>query len=456
MLATASEGGPAAPDGLEVPGKPDGYAIWVDGATVCLVGHDARGALFAAGRLLRLLDLRPGLVALDGATRLATAPRYLIRGHELGYRNTSNTYDKWDVADYEQYIRDLIVFGVNSVQLIPEIDPDEMDSDHMSMKMFDMSVALSDLIASYGLEVWFWLPLLDDVATPEAAKDAFEKRRVLFEACSRIDAVFVPGGDPGHTEPQVLLPWLREMAAVLRESHPEAEVWLSNEGFEPSWNDLLFEELEREPEWLDGLVFGTWVKIPITEERARTPERYPIVQYCDITHCKESQYPVSEWDRAFALTCGREPINPRPVAMKEIHEVTAPYSVGFNTYSDGVNDDVNKIVWSVLGWDPDADVRAILEEYGRYFMGVPYADRVADGLLALERNWEGVLLDNTGVEETLALWQSLEAEGGQTLRENWRFQMALLRATFDAYVQRRLSFETELEQQARDQLREAR
>ncbi len=35
--------------GLAVPDKADGYAIWVDGSTVYLAGHDSRGALFAAG-----------------------------------------------------------------------------------------------------------------------------------------------------------------------------------------------------------------------------------------------------------------------------------------------------------------------------------------------------------------------------------------------------------------------
>ena len=70
------------------------------------------------------------------------------------------------------------------------------------------------------------------------------------------------------------------------------------------------------------------------------------------------------------------------------------YTVGFLTYSEGCNDDVNKIVWSGLGWNPDANVTDILREYSRYFIGDRYADAFAQGLLALERNWRGPLTAN--------------------------------------------------------------
>ena len=35
--------------------------------------------------------------------------------------------------------------------------------------------------------------------------------------------------------------------------------------------------------------------------------------YPDLTHNKLSQYEVRDWDQAFALTEGREAVNPRPV-----------------------------------------------------------------------------------------------------------------------------------------------
>ncbi len=75
--------------------------------------------LFGVGQLLRRLDWAPGKLALPASLDLATAPAYPIRGHQLGYRAQANSYDAWDVAQFEQYIRELTFFGVNSIKAIP-------------------------------------------------------------------------------------------------------------------------------------------------------------------------------------------------------------------------------------------------------------------------------------------------------------------------------------------------
>lgn len=449
------------PAGLSPVDKPEGYAIWVDTSsrnapTIHAIGRDDRGVLFAAGRLLRSLHLRTGSAVLDGSFRAVTAPAYPLRGHELGYRNKSNTYDAWTVAQYEQYIRDLAVFGANTVQILAELHDISKDGRHMTESVSERNAKLTKVIGSYGLQTWLWLPPGEEAFKPETEAEVLGTCQDLFQACSAIDAVFIPGGDPGDTHPKDLLPWMEKMSALLRQSHPNAEVWLSNEDMPHAWNTYLFEYLNREqPAWLTGIVFGTWVKLPLHELRAQIPKQYPIVQYLDITHCIECQYPVRDWDPAFAATLGREPINPRPMAMTQIHRLTAPLTQGFNTYSDGVNDDVNKFVFSALSWDPDANTQDVLTEYGRYFMGEDQGEAVAEGLLSLERNWDGPLLENEDVNKTLAQWQTLEQNASEKMLANWRFQMGLYRAYYDAYIQRKLAAETALEHKALDALKHA-
>jgi hypothetical protein len=90
-----------------------------DRETVCVVGRDARGLLYGIGYLLRKLELRPGQIGLAEPIEIASAPRMRWRGHQLGYRPKTNSYDGWDVADWEQYIRDLVIFGVNAIELVP-------------------------------------------------------------------------------------------------------------------------------------------------------------------------------------------------------------------------------------------------------------------------------------------------------------------------------------------------
>ena len=50
------------------------------------------------------------------------------------------------------------------------------------------------------------------------------------------------------------------------------------------------------------------------------------------------------------MTEGREVINPRPRRVGSLPGL-ARQAIGFISYSEGCNDDVNKIVWSGMGWD---------------------------------------------------------------------------------------------------------
>jgi hypothetical protein len=166
------------------------------------------------------------------------------------------------------------------------------------------------------------------------------------------------------------------------------------------------------------------------------------------------QYPIPWWDTALAVTLGREAINPRPLQFAEIHNALAPYTAGFISYSDGVHDDVNKVIWNGLAWSPDTPPREILIEYARFFFDPDVAETAADGILALERNWTGSLRDNGGVDATLALWEGLEKQA-PALAGNWRWQMCLLRAVYDAYIRHRLIYESALAEEANAILAEA-
>src|SRR2546422_1906494 len=100
-------------------GAAEGYEILVKGGTVSIAGNDARGVLFGVGRLLRALHMEKGAVTIDDVWSESSAPKYALRGHQLGYRPKTNSYDGWTVSLWEQYIRDLAVFGTNDIELIP-------------------------------------------------------------------------------------------------------------------------------------------------------------------------------------------------------------------------------------------------------------------------------------------------------------------------------------------------
>jgi hypothetical protein len=424
--------------------------------TVLVLGADSRGVLFGVGRLLRELRMRHASIRVPDGLAVVSAPQVALRGHQLGYRPKTNAYDAWDVPMWEQYIRDLAVFGTNAIELIPPRSDDAADSPHFPLPQIDMMVEMSRLADEYGQDVWIWYPALDkDYGDPKQVEFALKEWAEVFSKLPRINAIFVPGGDPGHTQPKHLMALLEKQTASLHKYHPKAEMWMSPQGFTREWMDEFYGIVKAEPTWLTGIVFGPQVRDSLPVLRANLPKRYRVRHYPDITHSLRSQYPVQDWDIAHALTSNREQINPRPIDQSTIFRSLLPYVSDFITYSEGANDDVNKIVWSGLGWNPKADVLEILREYSRYFLGDRYTDSFAQGLLALERNWRGPLASNTGVDTTLEQFQSMERAASPSDLRNWRFQQGLYRAYYDAYVRSRLRHETAVEERALDRLRRA-
>src|SRR5271165_2042850 len=116
-----------APAGSKLPSE--GYRLrsFDNGGApgVEITGNDARGVLFGVGGLLRKLEMRRDSVILPHDLNIASAPKYALRGHQLGYRPKTNAYDGWDVAMWENYIRDLAVFGTNAIELIPPRSDDD-------------------------------------------------------------------------------------------------------------------------------------------------------------------------------------------------------------------------------------------------------------------------------------------------------------------------------------------
>ncbi|MCZ2152589.1 MAG: hypothetical protein LC114_01620 [Bryobacterales bacterium] len=457
----ASQPGPGTPcisisraTNRELPAE--GFSIEVGpvSGTACavrVVGNDSRGVLFGVGRLLRELEMGRNSVHLRDSWSVQTAPKLRVRGHQLGFRSANNTYDLWTVQDYEKYIRDLAVFGANTIEVTG--DGSDADNGLFPMTPLRMHQQLSRLAQEYGLDFSIWLPAsqksYDDPATVEKELRHWD---AVFAALPKIDAIFVPGGDPGHTEPRILMPFLAKAAAVLKKHHPNAGMWVSPQGMDDVWLAQFYAELRKNPSWLAGVVHGPWVRPSMKDFRMAVPSSIPIRLYPDITHTLRCQFPLVDWDPAFAITHGRESINPMPLWETEIFRGYYPGSIGFVSYSDGAHDDFNKILWTALAWDPDANPVDITRDYARYFTGVP---AVADGILALERNWRGPLASNPNISQTETQFAEMEQAASPQLKRNWRFQQLLYRAYYDAYVQRRLFYETGLEADARHLLEQA-
>jgi hypothetical protein len=440
------EGAPRRPEILtfSVVVAPESYSLISTDSNVYISGSDPSGVLYGVGRLLRNLDWGAGTLRLVAPLNIATIPDDSIRGHQLGYRTTANSYDAWSPEQYDQYVRELAIFGVNAIENIPFQDD---ASPHFKVSREEMNRALGESCKKYGVAYWVWTPATVDLTNAEERAAHLKEHEAFYQNTPNLDAIFFPGGDPGHNHPKDVLPFLEDISTLLAKYHPDAEIWMSLQGFDDEQVDFFFDWIEKnEPTWLAGAVGGP-SSPPLPLMRKRLPSQYRLRDYPDVTHTVRAQYPAQWIDPAFAFTSGREGVNPSPVRYATIFRAFAKDTDGFITYSDGMHDDVNKIVWSLLGWDVDSDVREGLIEYCRFFFGQAVAERAAAGIYALEKNWEGPLALNGSVESTLALWQQLDRENS-TLKDNWRWQLCLLKAHYDSYIRGRLIHEEKLEAEA--------
>jgi hypothetical protein len=401
LLQLAAPGGPA--EGYTVASSPpadsaasspssSSAAAATAGATVTVTGNDERGLLFGVGRLIRMLEARRyegyktaavSNVTLPASINITSSPANRMRGHQLGYRPKTNSYDAWTPAQYEQYVVDLALFGTNMIELMPWHTDDDDHSPMFTVEPQAMLTSVSTACDKYGLDFGLWYPLMErNYSDPSTMDKAVGDWRDVLGRLARLDHIQVPAGDPGKATPAALVAAAAALAHTARSAplFPGVKVWVGPQEWSPAemaeWND----ELVQARRWMSGVVYGPhtaatlarfWANYsgvvaagggPPSASASPTADpsgpsgRLPIRLYPDITHSLTTQFPVPEWDRAFAITESREVINPRPTQFAHIGRLHLNWTQGegFSSYSEGCHDDVNKVVWSAVAWGPDA------------------------------------------------------------------------------------------------------
>ena len=424
-------------------GVEDSYELFSSDASVTITSASMRGLLYGIGRLLRLSPVQRGCLNIPTQFRLESDPYSRVRGHQIGYGRLSNSMDSWTVEQFDRYIRDLILFGCNTIEIEYKPDP----SPYHILPFVTMVSEISRIATRYDLDCTLWIPNWEDETyyrDRRSSNRELGKYRYLFESFPKISAITVPGGDPGSLRPGVLFPWVERLVETLESCGHPPSAWISAQWMraDRAWYEEFLNVANRRPPYLTGIVHGPWTQLSIPELRLRLCQELPIRRYTDLSHCIFCEYPVTDWDLAYAMTCGRESINPRPIAYKKIHNLFCAEVVGSTPHTTGINADINVFVWLDQEWDPSTRVEDTLRDYARVLVDPSLEEAFGEGILALERNWKGPLISNRSVDGTLEYWRRLERTIRAPVARLWRFQSPLLRAYYDAFIRRRLLRET--------------
>lgn len=430
----------------------DEYDINTKNGKITLTASSIRGFIYAIGMFLRKTVYKDGEVFLTEDISGKYTPSMEIRGHQMGYRDKANSYEAWSAGDYYNYIKEMMYFGCNVFEHV--FDKIEGKSNSLMKKNpIDFIIESTGKVRELDIDVSVWYPNEE-----KAFSERLDDRIKFFEKIPRANYYFPPGSDPGEYPADQFITETIEIAKEIKKIHPGIKVYPSAQAPHDgkSWGDAFINEMEKLPEEIDGIITGPNCAMPLHELRERLPLRYPIRLYPDITHNVRCEYPVhfdrDDWHYALAATLSREAINPRPTEYRTIHRMTRQYINGSVSYSEGINDDVNKFVWSDMDFFPDVELTDTLSDYARLFFYGADTEKAVNGILGLEKNWEGDPAENPHIENTLGFFEDMEKENPGLL-ENARFLMLLFRAKCDMLVKIRRKTELRLIKDAKCELR---
>ncbi len=412
---------------------------------LCVLASDKRGFIYAIGKILRKIEkCGKGFIISDNICG-TYFPKKAIRGHQLGYRTKSNTYDAWNYEQYKRYCLDQMYFGMNTVEFIPY---ENGVSNRNSLMKYDEEEFLIELckIADYfDLDVSLWQPNIDGQSKEKMAA----RLNLLYSKLCRLNYVFVPGGDPGNLPAKEFIERCKVISNTVKKHHPNAQVWPSAQAPHEieNWGEEFIGCLNKRPKEISGIIYGPNHAYPLKELREKLSGEYPIRFYPDIAHNVRCEYPVhfdkNDWHFAFTTALGRESTNPRPKEFTRLYNLTKDYVVGSVSYSEGINDDVNKALWSALDFDSNIGTKEAIDDYCRlYFFGTDTAE-ISDLIFSLEDNWNGDPAENKEIDDTYLSFQSVYNEN-KILSENWRFLQLLLLSTCNKLIRDRRIFEFNL------------
>ena len=426
----------------------DNYSVTVSDNEIVFTAQGIRGLIYSAGLFLRKSEYTRDGIHLICDISGDYSPYMQIRGHQLGWRTTANSYEAWTADEYIQYIKELMFFGCNIFEHV--VCKDKPQKNRLMKYDSDLEFIneCNEKARQLGIDISYWCPHGDD-----ELNESIRVREEFFSKLSDAHVYFPPGSDPGDFEAKESLHRATEIAKAIRKHHPEIKLYpsaQSPDGF-GKWGEDFIEEMNKLPDDIDGIITGPNCAMPLHELRKSLPLKYPVRLYPDITHNVRCEYPVhfdrDDWHYAIAATLSRESINPRPAEYRTIHRMTRRYIAGSVSYSEGIHDDINKAVWSDMDFNPDVKLTDTLADYARLHFPGADTKKAVNGILGLEKNWEGDPAENPHIETTFSLFSDMLKENPE-LKENARFLMCLFRAECDLLVRKRRLTELELIEKA--------
>jgi len=424
-----------------------------------VVGGDPRGVLYGGGRLLRAARFEPGRI-IFGPSEGPCVPDMALRGIYFA-THFGNFYHHAPVPEVVRYVEELALWGVNFLVVWFDMHHFTGLDDPAARKHLERLRALQH--AAHGVGMRFGLVTLANEAystspvelradpntgrahyhvelcpsKPAALERIVRDLRAEFEQFDPLDAIWIWPYDQGGCACEACRPWgangflraARAVAAMFRGLGGGGKVFLSTWLFDfakdEEWRGF-YRELEKDHSWIDGVIADGPNAFPHWPLEHRLPGDLPLLNFAEI-----SMHDMYPWGG-----CG---INPRPRHWQEMWDLLRPHVRGGWPYSEGIYEDINKVIWAQLFWNGRRSVRDIMTEYAAWEFSPEQAGKIFSIMERMEITLTRFKLKVQGLEGASKIWEeicSIDASLPPWAKSAWRWRIVYLRALIDAELEK--------------------
>lgn len=457
----------------------EGFRIEGDsGGPVTITGNDERGLLYGIGKFLRVSRFGNRFFS-SGSWRGTCVPQKKIRGMYFA-THFHNWYHDAPVDEIVRYVEELALWGCNALSVWFDMHHYKGIDDPGARRMLKRLRAILEAAERVGIRAG-----LTTIANEGYSSSPIELRADWTDGH---DGYFRPPGGHYHVEIcpntvgglELILKWRAEMldafcdigleyfwiwpydqggctctkcapwgangflkvaepiAKLVRSKFPRTKIVLSTWYFDRfvqgEWDGLQTNFSRNKPDWIDYLMIDDFGEFPQYPLEHGIPGGFPVVNFPEIS--MEGMYP---W--------GGFGANPRLRHWQAYHLTTRELVSGGFPYSEGIFEDLNKVLMLQWGWDPSRNAEDIIHEYASSYFSSDVADDVLAAVLMMEENHgictqrgeDGLRYRTSPLPKAEVCWALMnrtDAELPENIRHTWRWRVLWLRAALDAELKR--------------------
>lgn len=443
---------------------------------VRIVGNDDAGLLYGVGKFLHTSSYGPNGLT-PGSWRGTSVPKDEIRGIYFA-THFHNYYHEAPVADIQAYVEDLSLWGVNSLAVWYDMHHFNGIDDPAAQAMLKRLRAILETADSVGMATNLMLVANDaynnspkELRAVGPGRGAFMSvelcphkpgaKELLLKQFSQefeafqgvgVDYVTLWPYDSGSCACDLCRPWGTNgylyigepVARLARRYFPHVKVIMSTWLFDQSEWDGLVLIFQHKPDWVSYIMTE-----PINPDSEAflhkpVPGHLPMMGFPEIS--MGGMYP---W--------GGFGANPQPARFQKQWNRMKNHVEGGFPYSEGIYEDLNKVIFSQFYWDPDSDAFNTVREYLAFEFSPSVVPEMVKVIKILEEDhhyrwWPGAPGDynfpgtdrwwnpakglafkkDPDAEEAYAIAQQVQAKLPPYARTSWRWRVIYLRALLDS------------------------